>query len=158
MTPIGETAMAPVRPDRSYYASRPTQLGGSLWSRRPGWWIAAVLLLGACAGVPRNPEALVTPIRISGHSYNRSNVDVYLTCGVREGRRLGFIPKRGAAAFEIPPEAARCASGQRSFLAVSDGGGSYWARPIRLQGGEQVDLVIERYVGRSIARVRGDFR
>jgi hypothetical protein len=129
-----------------------------MWSRRPGWWTAAALLLGACAGVPRNPEALATPIRISGHSYNRSDVDVYLTCGVSEGKWFGVIPKRGAAAFEVPSEAARCASGQNSFLAVSDGGGSYWARPMRLQGGEQVDLVIERYVGGSIARVHGDFR
>ena len=152
--------MARLRPDRSY-ASPPARPGGSTWSRRlyrPGWWAAAGLLLGACAGVPRNPEALATPIQISGHSYNRSDVDVYLTCGVREGRWLGSIPKKGAAAFEIPPEAARCASGQSSFLAVSDGGGSYWARPVRLQDGEQVDLVIEGYVGRSIARVHGDFR
>jgi hypothetical protein len=152
--------MARLRPDRSY-ASPPAQPGGSPWSRRlyrPGWWAAAALLLGACAVVPRNPEALATPIRISGHSYNRSDVDVYLTCGVREGRWLGSIPKKGAAAFRIPPEAARCASGQSSFLAVSDGGGSYWARPVRLQDGEQVDLVIEGYVGRSIARVHGDFR
>jgi hypothetical protein len=132
-----------------------------MWSRRlyrPGWWAAAALLLGACAVVPRNPEALATPIRMSGHSYNRSDVDVYLTCGVREGRWHGSIPKKGAAAFEIPAEAARCASGQTSFLAVSDGGGSYWARPVRLRAGEQVDLVIERYVGRSIARVHGDLR
>jgi hypothetical protein len=132
-----------------------------MWSRhlyRSGWWAATVLLLGACAVVPRSPEALATPIRISGHNYNRSDVDVYLTCGVREGRWHGFIRKKGAAAFEIPSEAAYCASGQNSFLAVSDGGGSYWARPVRLQGGEQVDLVIERYVGRSIARVHGDFR
>ena len=119
---------------------------------------AAVLLLGACGVAPSNQEGLVTPIRIAGYSYNRSDVDVYLTCGVREGRWLGSIPKKGAAAFRIPPEAARCASGQSSFLAVSNGGGGYWARPVRLQAGEQVDLVIERYVGRSIARVRGDFR
>ena len=131
-----------------------------MWSRRlcRSWWAAAALLLGACAVVPRNPEPLITPIRMSGHSYNRSDVDVYLTCGVREGRWHGSIPKKGAAAFEIPAEAARCASGQTSFLAVSDGGGSYWARPVQLQAGEQVDLVIERYVGRSIARVHGDFR
>ena len=132
-----------------------------MWSRRlfrPGWWAAAALLLGACAVVPRNPEALTTPVRMSGSSYNHSDVDVYLTCGVREGRWLGVIPKKGTAALEIPPEATRCASGQTSFLAVSDGGGSYWARPVRLQAGEQVDLVIERYVGRSIARVHGDFR
>ena len=132
-----------------------------MWSRRPyrsGWWAAAALLLGACAFAPGNPEGLVMPIRISGYSYNRSDVDVYLTCGVREGRWLGSIPKKGAAAFRIPPEAARCASGQSSFLAVSDGGGSYWARPVRFRDGEQVDLVIERYVGRSMARVHGDFR
>jgi hypothetical protein len=132
-----------------------------MWSRRlyrSGWWAAPALLLGACSVAPRNLEAQATPIRISGHSYNRSDVDVYLTCGLREGRRLGSIPKKGAAAFEIPPEAARCASGQSSFLAVSNGGGGYWARPVRLQHGDQVDLVIERYVGRSIARVRGDFR
>ena len=151
--------MARSRPDSSAYASPPAQPGGSMWSRRrPGWWVAVALLLGGCAGVPRSPEALVTPIRIAGHSYNRSDVDVYLTCGAREGRWLGSIAKNGAAAFEIPPEAARCASGWSSYLAVSDGAGSHWARPVRLQGGEQVDLVIERYVGRSIARVHGDFR
>jgi hypothetical protein len=152
--------MARLRPDRSY-ASPPAQPGDSLWSRRlyrPGWWAATALLLGACAVAPGNLEAQATPIRLSGHSYNRSDVDVYLTCGVREGRWLGSIPKQGAAAFEIPPEAARCASGQSSFLAVSNGGGGYWARPVQLQAGEQVDLVIERYVGRSIARVRGDVR
>jgi hypothetical protein len=132
-----------------------------MWSLRlyrSGRRAAVALLLGACAGIPRNPEAPATPIQISGQSYNRSDVDVYLTCGVREGKWLGFIPKKGAAAFEVPPEAARCASGRNSFLAVSDGGGSYWARPVRLQAGEQVDLVIERYVGRSIARVHGDSR
>jgi hypothetical protein len=131
-----------------------------VWFRRlcRSGWSAAALLVGACGFAPRSPEALVTPIRISGHSYNRSDVDVYLTCGLREGRWLGSIPKKGAAAFEIPPEAARCSSGQSSFLAVSDGAGSYWARPIRLQAGEQVDLAIDRYVGRSIARVHGDFR
>jgi hypothetical protein len=150
--------MARLRPDPSIDAS---PAGGSLWSRRPfrsGWWAAAALLLGACGIAPGNQEGLVTPIRVSGYSHNRSDVDVYLTCGVREGRWLGSIPKQGAAAFEIPPESARCASGQSSFLAVSDGGGSYWARPVRFQDGEQVDLVIERYVGRSIARVRGDLR
>jgi hypothetical protein len=114
--------------------------------------------LGACGVVPRTPPALATPIRLSGRSYNRSDVDVYLTCGFREGKWLGSVPRKGAAAFEIPPEAARCASGWTSFLAVSDGAGSYWARPVRFQGGEQVDLVIERYVGRSIAIMRGDLR
>jgi hypothetical protein len=132
-----------------------------MWFRRlyqPGRWAAAALLSGACAVVPRNPEALSTPIRISGHNYHRSEVDVYTTCGIREGRWLGSIPKKGTAAFEIPPEEARCASGQNFFLAVSNRAGGYWARPIRFQGGEQVDLVIERYVGRSSARVHGNFR
>jgi hypothetical protein len=150
--------MPPLRPDPSIDASR---AGRSLWSRRPfrsGWWAAAALLLGACGIAPGNQEPVVTPIRVSGYSYNRNDVDVYLTCGVREGRWLGSIPKQGAAALEIPAEAARCASGQSSFLAVSDGGGSYWARPVRFQEGEQVDLVIERYVGRSVARVHGDSR
>ena len=152
--------MARLRPDRPY-ASPPAQPGGSTWPRtlyRPGRWAAAALLLGAFAVAPGNLEAQATAIRISGHSYNRSDVDVYLTCGAREGRWLGSIAKNGAAAFEIPPEAARCASGWSSYLAVSDGAGSHWARPIQFQGGEQVDLVIERYVGRSIARVHGDFR
>jgi hypothetical protein len=132
-----------------------------MWSRRlyrPGWWAAAALLLGACAIVPRNQEALPTPIRLSGHNYNRSDVDVYLTCGVREGIWLGAIPKKRAVEFEIPREATRCASGLTSFLAVSDGAGSYWARPVRLQAVEQVDLVIDRHVGRSLARMHGDFR
>ena len=153
--------MARLRPDPSFYASTPARSGSSVSSPRlygSGWWAAAALLLGACTAAPRSPELLATPIRVSGHSYNRSDVDVYLTCGVRDGRLLGSIPKKGDAAFEIPPEAARCASGLNSFLAVSAGSGSYWARPVRLQGGEQVDLVIERYVGRSIARVRDDSR
>jgi hypothetical protein len=149
------------RPDTSYDTSPSVRPGGSTWSRRlyrSGWWAASALLVGACAGLPRSPEAAATPIRISSHSYNQNGVDVYLTCGVREGRWLGLIPEKGAAAFEIPLEAARCASGQSSFLAVSDGAGGYWARPVRLQGGNRVDLVIERYVGRSIARVHDDFR
>jgi hypothetical protein len=132
-----------------------------MWSRRlyrPGSWAAAAMLLGACGVVPGKPEALAMPIPISGHNYNRSDVDVYLTCGLREGIWLGLIPKKGAAAFEIPPGAARCASGLTSFLAVSDGGGRYWARPVRFQAGDQVDLVIERHVGRSIARIHGEFR
>ena len=87
--------MARLRPDRSVYA-------------------AAALLLGACGVAPGNQEVLVTPIRVSGYSHNRSDVDVYLTCGVREGRWLGSIPRRGAAAFEIQPEAARCAAGWNS--------------------------------------------
>jgi hypothetical protein len=149
--------MPRLRPDPSFYASPLAQAGGSTWSRRlyrHAWGAASALLLGACGGLPRSPEAAVTPIRISGHSYNRSDVDVYLTCGLREGRWLGFIPEQGTAAFEIPPEATRCASGLSSFLAVSDGEGSYWARPVFFRGGDQVDLVIERSVGRSIARVR----
>jgi hypothetical protein len=153
--------MARSRPDSSACARPPARSGGALWSHRPfrsARSAAAALLLGACAFAPGSPQGLVTPIRVAGYSYNRSDVDVYLTCGVREGRWLGSIPRRGAAAFEIPAESARCASGESSFLAVSDGAGSYWARPIRFQDGEQVNLVIERSVGRSIARVRAGFR
>jgi hypothetical protein len=145
------------RPDSSAGANPPAQSGGILWSVRPfrsGRSAAAALLLGACGFAPQSPDGLVTPIRVAGYSYNRSDVDVYLTCGVREGTWLGSVPGRGSSAFEIPAESARCASDERTFLAVSDGRGRYWARPIRLQDGEQVDLVIERQVGRSIARVR----
>ena len=146
--------MPRLRPDASVHA--PPRPGGSMRSRRlyrHGWGATAALLLGACAGLPRSPAAAATPVRIAGHSYNRSDVDVYLTCGIREGKWLGLIPEQGTAAFEIAPEATRCASGESSFLAVSDGAGSYWARPVRFQGGDLVDLVIERSVGRSIARV-----
>ncbi|MGH7580771.1 MAG: hypothetical protein ACREM9_11405 [Gemmatimonadales bacterium] len=132
-----------------------------MWSRRlylPALWAATALLSGACAVVPRSPEALATPIRISGHSYNLREVDVYMTCGIHEGRWLGSIPKRGTAAFEIPPEEARCTSGRKFFLAMSNRAGTYWARPVRLQGGDRVDLVIERFLGRSSARVHGNFR
>ena len=132
-----------------------------MWSLRlcrPGWWAAAALLLGACAVGPRSTEALPTLIPISGHSYNRSDVDVYLMCGDRHARRLGGVSKKGAAAFEIPAAAARCVSGLNFFLVAWDRGQGYWARPIRLQAGEQVDLVVERYVGRSTARVHGNFR
>jgi len=130
----------------------------SLRPCRPGWWAAVALLSSACAVVPRSTEALPTLIPISGHSYNRSDVDVYLMCGDRDARRLGIVSKKGAAAFEIPAEVARCVSGLNFFLVAWDRGRAYWAGPVRPRAGEQIDLVIEKYAGLSTARVRGNFR
>jgi hypothetical protein len=130
----------------------------SLRPCRPGWWAGVALLSSACAVVPRSTETLPTLIPISGHSYNRSDVDVYLMCGHRDARRLGVVSKKGAAAFEIPAEAARCASGLNFFLVAWDRGRGYWAGPVRPRAGEQIDLVIEKYAGLSTARVRGNFR
>jgi hypothetical protein len=132
-----------------------------MWSLRlcrTGWWAAAALLSTACAAVPRSTEALPTLIPISGHSYNRSDVDVYLMCGDRDARRLGSVSKKGAAAFEIPAEAAHCVSGLNFLLVAWDRGRSYWAGPVRPRAGDQIDLVIEKYAGLSTARVHGDFR
>jgi hypothetical protein len=130
----------------------------SLRPYRPGWWAAVALLLPACAVAPRSTEALPTLIPISGHSHNRSDVDVYLLCGDRDARWLGVVSKKGAAAFEIPAEAARCVSGLNFFLVAWDRGRGYWAGPVRPRAGEQIDLVIAKYAGLSTARVRGDFR
>jgi hypothetical protein len=130
----------------------------SLRPCRPVWRAAVALLVAGCAVVPRSTEALPTLIPISGHSNNRSDVDVYLMCGDRDARRLGVVPKKGGAAFEIPAEAARCASGLNFFLVAWDRGRGYWAGPVRPRAGEQIDLVIEKYAGLSTARVRGDFR
>jgi hypothetical protein len=126
----------------------------SLRPYRPGWWAAVALLLPACAVAPRSTEALPTLIPISGHSHNRSDVDVYLLCGDRDARWLGVVSKKGAAAFEIPAEAARCVSGLNFFLVSRDRGRGYWVGPVRPQTDGQIDLVIEKYAGLSTARVR----
>ena len=130
----------------------------SLRPCRPGWWAAVALLLPACAIVPRSTEPLPTLIPISGHSYNRSDVDVYLLCGDRDARWLGVVSKKGAAAFEIPAGAARCVSGLNFFLVLRDRNRGYWVGPVRPQAGGQIDLVIEKYAGLSTARVRGHLR
>jgi hypothetical protein len=130
----------------------------SLRPCRPGWWAAVALLLPACALVPRGTGALPTTIPISGHSYNRSDVDVYLLCGDRDARWLGVVSKKGAAAFEIPAEGARCASGLNFFLVSRDRGRGYWVGPVRPQAGGQIELVIEKYAGLSTARARDYWR
>jgi hypothetical protein len=130
----------------------------SLRPCRPGWWAAIALLLPACAVVPRSTEALPRLIPISSHSYNRSDVDVYLLCGDRDARWLGVVSKKGAAAFEIPAEAARCVSGLNFFLVSRDRGRGYWVGPVRPQAGGQIDLVIEKYAGLSTASVRSYLR
>jgi hypothetical protein len=130
----------------------------SLRQYRPGWWAAVALLLPACAILPRSTEALPALIPISSHSYNRSDVDVYLLCGDRDARWLGVVSKKGAAAFEIPAGVARCVSGLNFFLVSRDRGRGYWVGPIRPQAGGQIDLVIEKYAGLSTARVRNYLR
>ena len=132
-----------------------------MWSLRPcrpGWWAAVALLLPACAIVPRSTESLPTLIPISGHSHNRSDVDVYLLCGDRDARWLGVVSKKGTAAFEIPAERARCVSGLNFFLVARDRNRGYWVGPVRPQAGGQIDLVIEKYAGLSTARVRSYLR
>jgi hypothetical protein len=94
-------------------------------------------------------------IPIYGHSHNRSDVDVYLLCGDRDARWLGVISKKGAGAFEIPAERARCVSGLNFFLVPRDRNRGYWVGPIQPSAGGQIDLVIEKYAGLSTARVRG---
>jgi hypothetical protein len=139
----------------------PAYPGGSMRSLRPcrpGWRAAVTLLLAACAVAPSNTGAPPSPISVSGHSYNRSDMEVYLLCGNRNARWLGVVSKKGAAAFEIPAEAARCGSGLNFFLAARDRGRGYWAGPVRPRAGEEIDLVIEKYAGLSTARVRGNFR
>jgi hypothetical protein len=130
----------------------------SLRLNRSGWWAAVTLLVPACAAVPSNTGALPAPISVSGRSHNRSDMGVYLLCGDRDARWLGVVSKKGAAASEIPAEAARCVSGLNFFLVPWDRGRGYWAGPVRPRAGDQIYLVIEKYAGLSTARVRGNFR
>jgi hypothetical protein len=130
----------------------------SLRLNRSGWWAALTLLLPACAAVPSNTGALPAPISVSGRSHNRSDMGVYLLCGDRDARWLGVVAKKGAAAFDIPAEAARCGSGLNFFLVAQDRGRGYWAGPVRPRAGDYIDLVIEKYGGLSTARVLGDVR
>lgn len=119
--------------------------------------LAALLLLG-CAVVPRGTQAVPAPIRVLSHSYNRSEVDVYLLCGDRDARWLGVVSEKGAAAFEIPGVQARCVQGLNLFLVVRKHGRGYWVGPLRPQAGAYIDLVIEKYAGLSTARLRSDLR
>jgi hypothetical protein len=87
-------------------------------------------------------------------SNNRSEVDVYLLCGEQDARLLGVVPKKGAAAFEIPVAQTRCPWGLNFFLVVREQGWGYWAGPVRPQSDTRIELVIEKYAGLSTAQLR----
>ncbi len=123
------------------------------------WLLALVALLSlACAVVPRSTQTVPEPIRVLSHSYNRSDVDVYLLCGDRDARWLGLVSEKGAAALEIPAGHARCMQGLNFFLVVRRSGRGYWVGPLRPQAGVYIDLVIEKYAGLSTAHLRSDLR
>lgn len=117
---------------------------------RPQIALATALSLG-CALAPGGTE--VQPTSVWARSHNRSAVDVYLLCGDRNARWLGAVSKKGAQSLEIPAGDTRCAQGLNFFLVHQSSGRGYWVGPIRPMGGEQVDLVIEKYAGLSSARV-----
>ena len=107
---------------------------------------AACALSLACALTrvePRGP----TPVWVRSH--NRSPVDVYLTCGSHDARWLGAVGERGSDAFEIPTAQRFCAEGFNFFVVVRNLGRGYWVGPLRLQGSQVVQLVIEKYAGLS---------
>jgi hypothetical protein len=116
-----------------------------------GLWVAGALLGSACAIPPRDTRAAPAPITVSGRSHHRSDVDVYMLCGDRDARLLGSIEKKGAAVFEVPGEAARCATGLNFFFVVRDRGRGYWVGPVRTRPGGLIELVIEKYAPLSTA-------
>ena len=117
--------------------------------------LAAGLSLG-CA-IPRNDGAPQS-IPISVRSHNRSSVDVYLLCGVREAEWLGVIAGKDGGLFEIPVSRARCARGLNFFLVHRDQNRGYWVGPLRPRSGSSIHLSIEKYAGLSNARVSNDLR
>lgn len=130
----------------------------SIHSLNPGWWAGVALLLPACAANPGTSQTAPAQILVSAHSANRSDVDVYLLCGSSDARWLGVIQAKGAAAFEFPASAARCVSGLNFFLVHRKLGRGYWVGPLRPRAGAEIDLVVEKYAGLSVARVRGEPR
>lgn len=79
---------------------------------------------------------------------------MYLSCGWGRAVWLGSVLNRGSDGFQLPPEMHPCARGL-SFLLVAHGSGrGYWVGPFRPQGGQVVDLVIEKYAGLSSVQVR----
>jgi hypothetical protein len=79
-------------------------------------------------------------------------VEIYLQCGFKDAKWVGAVAARGAAAFDLATEDARCPLGLSFFLLVRDQGRGYWAGPVRLITAATVDLVIEKYAGLSMAR------
>jgi hypothetical protein len=114
------------------------------------------LLLPGCAMVPKGSQPLDT--QVWARSHNGSDVDVYLLCGNRDARWLGFVPERGVATYAIWPAERRCAAGLNFFLVVRRQGRGYWVGPFRPQGDTYIDLVIEKYAGLSSGRLRPDLR
>jgi hypothetical protein len=112
----------------------------------------AALLSTGCALASTNPDS---PVQVFSRSHNRSNVDVYLSCGPRDARWLGMVSQKGAEGFEIPAQTAQCARELKFFLVVRDQGRGYWVGPVRPRAGGDVTLVIEKYAGLSYARLGG---
>jgi hypothetical protein len=127
----------------------------SVHSSNPARWAALVLLLPACAVIPRSPGTAPAQILVSAQSSNRSDVDVYLLCGSRDARWLGVVEGKGSAAFEFPASATRCVSGLNFFLVHRESGWRYRVGPLRPRAGGEIDLAIAKYAGLSEARVRG---
>jgi hypothetical protein len=108
----------------------------------------AALLSSGCALASTNPDS---PLQVFSRSHNRSDVDVYLSCGARDARWLGVVSQKGAEGFEIPAQEAQCVQGLSFFLMVRDQGRGYWVGPVRPRGSANVTLVIEKYAGLSYA-------
>lgn len=127
--------------------------GAALKVKRYLWLIPLIGLLASCGTEWQGARVAPSPARVFSHSLNRSDVEVYLLCGDREASLLGVVSRLGAASFEIPSERRRCVRGLNFFLVVLDQGYGYWVGPFQWRAGAQLDLVIERYAGLSVARL-----
>jgi hypothetical protein len=113
--------------------------------------LAAVVALGCAIG----PNAAGPNSKVWVRSHNASEVDIYLLCGNRNAKWVGLVPAKARAAFELPAEEAYCPWGLNFFLVVRGQGRGYWAGPLRPQGSDAIELVIEKYAGLSAARLLG---
>jgi hypothetical protein len=87
--------------------------------------VLAVLLSLGCAIRSPDPGVPLAPIQVFSRSHNRSDVDGYLLCGDRDAEWLGVVSEKGASAFEIAAERARCLQGRNFFLVVQRSGRGY---------------------------------
>jgi hypothetical protein len=94
--------------------------------------------------------------KVWARSHNASEVDIYMLCGDQNAKWVGWVPAKGATAFELAREDTYCPWGLNFFLVVREQGRGYWAGPVRPRTRSAIELVIEKYAGLSSARVLRD--
>jgi hypothetical protein len=94
--------------------------------------------------------------KVWARSNNASEVDIYMLCGDENAKWVGWVPAKGATAFELVREDTYCPWGLNFFLVVREQGRGYLAGPVQPRARAAIELVIEKYAGLSSARVLRD--